>query len=77
MVGFTFPPRGWALCNGQLLSKNGNSASFLNDRGGGVDTCTVSDLEGRVAIEAIVVPEDAAASTTGYNGRALHHAIVS
>jgi len=77
MVGFTFPPRGWALCNGQLLSKNGNSASFPNDRGAEIDICAVSDLEDRIANHANVVPEDGTASTTGYNGRALHHAIVS
>jgi microcystin-dependent protein len=28
MVSFNFPPRGWALCNGQLLPINQNQALF-------------------------------------------------
>lgn len=28
MVGFNFAPKGWALCNGQLLSINQNTALF-------------------------------------------------
>ena len=77
MIGFTFPPRGWALCNGQLLGKHETSALFRNDGSDEIETCAVSDLEDRIANQAGVVPEDGAASTTGYNGRALHHAIVS
>jgi microcystin-dependent protein len=28
MVGFNFPPKGWALCNGQLLPLSQNTALF-------------------------------------------------
>ena len=28
MVGFNFPPRGWAFCDGQLLAINQNQALF-------------------------------------------------
>ena len=28
IVSFNFPPRGWALCNGQLLPINQNQALF-------------------------------------------------
>ena len=28
MVGFNFAPRGWALCNGQILSIAQNTALF-------------------------------------------------
>ncbi|AMP99580.1 Tail collar protein [Pedobacter cryoconitis] len=28
LVGFNFPPRGWAICNGQLLSISSNTALF-------------------------------------------------
>ena len=28
LVSFNFPPKGWALCNGQLLPINQNQALF-------------------------------------------------
>ena len=28
IVSFNFPPKGWALCNGQLLPINQNQALF-------------------------------------------------
>ena len=28
MVGFTFAPQGWALCNGQIMSISQNTALF-------------------------------------------------
>ena len=55
-AGFNFPPVGWALCNGQLLSINENEALFAligtTYGGDGVTTFGLPNLNGRMAIEA-------------------------
>jgi microcystin-dependent protein len=52
MVGFNFPPSGWALCQGQLLPISQNSALFAilgtTYGGDGVNTFALPDLRGRV-----------------------------
>ena len=52
--GFTFAPRGWALCNGQLLSIASNSALFAligtNYGGDGRVTFGLPDLRGCAAM---------------------------
>jgi len=52
MVSFGFPPKGWAMCNGQTLPINQNQALFslLGTRygGDGVTTFKLPDLRGRV-----------------------------
>lgn len=54
MVGFNYAPRGWALCNGQLLGIAQNSALFAllgtTYGGDGRATFGLPDLRGRVAI---------------------------
>jgi microcystin-dependent protein len=56
MVGFTFPPKGWALCNGQILSISQNSALFsllgTTYGGNGTSTFALPDLRSRVPIHA-------------------------
>jgi microcystin-dependent protein len=56
MVPFTFPPRGWAFCAGQLLPINQNQALFsllgTNYGGDGRTTFALPDLRGRVAVGA-------------------------
>lgn len=53
-VGFSFPPRGWMTCNGQLLNINNNAALFAllgtQYGGDGVSTFGLPDLRGRVAV---------------------------
>lgn len=53
-VGFNFAPRGWALCNGQLLGIAQNTALFsllgTMYGGDGVTNFALPDLRGRVAI---------------------------
>lgn len=53
-VGFNFAPRGWALCDGQLLSISQNSALFalLGTAYGGDGRVTfgLPDLRGRVPV---------------------------
>lgn len=54
MVGFDYPPRQWASCNGQLLPINQNAAlySLLGTRYGGNGTTTVGipDMRGRAPV---------------------------
>jgi microcystin-dependent protein len=54
IFGFGFAPRGWALCSGQLLSIQQNTALFSllgTDYGGnGTQTFGLPDLRGRVPI---------------------------
>jgi microcystin-dependent protein len=50
----TFAPRGWALCNGQILPINQNTALFAilgtTYGGNGATTFGLPDLRGRVAV---------------------------
>lgn len=60
MFGGNFAPRGWALCDGQLLAISGNSALFsilgTTYGGDGRTTFALPDLRGRVAIHEGVGP---------------------
>jgi len=51
-VSFNFPPKGWALCNGQLMAINQNQALFALlgtfYGGDGVSTFALPNLQGRV-----------------------------
>ena len=53
---YTFAPRGWAFCNGQLLSIAQNTALFsllgTTYGGDGVTTFALPDLRGRVAMSS-------------------------
>lgn len=53
-VGFTYAPRGWAFCNGQLMSIAQNSALFAllgtTYGGDGQTTFGLPDLRGRVIV---------------------------
>ncbi len=52
--GFNFAPRGWAMCNGQLLPINQNQALFsllgTTYGGDGRTTFALPDLRGRVGL---------------------------
>ena len=54
MFGFNFPPRGWALCNGQLLAISQNQALFAllgtTYGGNGTTTFGLPDMRSRVPI---------------------------
>ncbi|MDB5357094.1 MAG: phage Tail Collar [Phycisphaerales bacterium] len=54
LVGFNFPPQGWALCNGQLMSIAQNDVLFAligtTYGGDGVNTFGLPNLQGRVPI---------------------------
>jgi microcystin-dependent protein len=53
-VGFPFAPKGWALCNGQLLSIAQNQALFAilgtTYGGNGIQTFGLPDLRGRTPV---------------------------
>jgi microcystin-dependent protein len=52
IVGFTFPPKGWAFCNGQVLPIAQNQALFsllgTMYGGDGIKTFALPNLQGRV-----------------------------
>jgi microcystin-dependent protein len=54
VFGFTFPPRGWAECNGQLMSISQNTALFsllgTNFGGDGKSTFGLPNFQGQAAI---------------------------
>ena len=56
LMAFNFAPRGWAMCNGQLLSIQQNTALFsllgTTYGGDGVQTFALPDLRGRRAVGA-------------------------
>lgn len=56
LFGSNFAPRGWALCNGQILAISQNTAMFsllgTIYGGNGVTTFALPDLRGRVALGA-------------------------
>ena len=55
IVSFNFPPKGWALCNGQLLPINQNQALFAllgtTYGGNGQTNFALPNLRGRVPIK--------------------------
>lgn len=54
LVAFNFAPKGWALCNGQLLPINQNQALFsllgTTYGGNGITNFALPDLRGRVVV---------------------------
>ncbi|UOQ55656.1 tail fiber protein [Hymenobacter cellulosivorans] len=56
LVSFNFAPKGWALCNGQLLPINQNQALFAllgtQFGGDGRTTFALPDLRGRVIVQS-------------------------
>ena len=54
LVSFTFPPKGWAFCNGQLLPINQNQPLFAllgtTYGGNGQTNFALPDLRGRTPI---------------------------
>jgi microcystin-dependent protein len=55
LVGFNFAPQGWALCNGQLLSIQQNTALFsllgTQFGGNGTTTFALPNLQGSVPMD--------------------------
>ena len=55
-VAFSFAPKGWAFCNGQLLPISQNTALFsllgTTYGGDGINTFALPDLRGRVIVSS-------------------------
>ena len=72
MVSFGFAPKGWALCNGQILSIEQNTALFsllgTTFGGDGVSTFALPDLRGRVPIHQGTDPATGTPYTLGQTG---------
>ena len=75
IFSFVYPPRGWALCNGQLLPINQNQALFsllgTTFGGDGRVNFALPDLRGRVPIHV------GAAHALGERGGEQAHALSS
>ena len=81
LMSFIFPPRGWALCNGQLLSIAQNQALFsllgTNFGGNGTVTFGLPNLQDRFAMGPGTgpgVPTAMAAGAIGAAGGGQPHA---
>jgi microcystin-dependent protein len=63
LMGFTFAPKGWLFCQGQLLSIQANQALFsvlgTTYGGDGRNTFGLPDLRGRVALGSGQMPGQA------------------
>ena len=73
VVGFNFPPRGWALCNGQLLPINQNQALFAllgtTYGGNGQTTFALPNLQSRAPVH--MGPTIAPGQTAGEENHTL------
>lgn len=75
IMSFAFPPKGWALCNGQTLPINQNLALFAllgtTFGGNGQTNFALPDLRGRVPIHP------GSGYTVGQNGGAQSHSLTA
>lgn len=78
LASFNFPPKGWALCNGQLLPINQNQALFsllgTSYGGDGMRTFSLPDLQGRAPLHrgnGVVLGQKAGAETVTLNSSQL------
>jgi microcystin-dependent protein len=75
IMSFDFAPKGWALCNGQLLPINQNQALFsllgTTYGGNGQTTFALPNLQGRVPIH------EGAGHTLGEQSGELAHTLVA
>jgi microcystin-dependent protein len=78
LVSFNFPPKGWAMCNGQLMPINQNQALFsllgTTYGGDGRVTFALPDLQGRAPLHqggGVVLGQSAGAETVTLNSSQL------
>jgi microcystin-dependent protein len=73
IMSFNFPPKGWALCNGQLLPINQNQALFAlmgtTYGGNGQTNFALPNLQGRAPVHM------APGFTLGQNGGEVAHTL--
>lgn len=80
LFSFTFPPKGWALCNGQLLPINQNAALFsilgTTYGGNGTTTFALPNLQGSVAVHqgnGIVLGERSGSASVTLTSNQISH----
>lgn len=81
LCSFNFPPKGWAFCNGQLLSINQNQALFsllgTTYGGNGTTTFQLPDLRDRIPVHfgasIALGQQGGAASHTLSNAETAHN----
>jgi microcystin-dependent protein len=75
IFSFTFAPKGWAMCNGQLMAINQNQALFsllgTTYGGDGQTTFALPNLQGRMPIH------EGAGFTLGQLGGEQNHTLIS
>jgi len=75
IVSFTFAPKGWALCNGQLLPINQNQALFsllgTTYGGNGVQNFQLPNLQGSMPVDV------GAGYVQGQVGGEVNHTLIS
>ena len=73
LISFTYAPRGWAFCNGQILAINQNQALFsllgTMYGGNGQTTFALPDLRGRIPMH--VAPSGSQGSVFGEEGHTV------
>lgn len=81
IVGFNFPPRGWAQCDGQILPINQNQSlySLLGTTygGDGRTSFALPDLRGRVPIHEGQAPGQPSTFGLGSKGGEATHVLTS
>ena len=80
IFAFTFPPKGWAVCNGQLLAINQNQALFsilgTTYGGNGISTFALPNLQGAVAVhtgDGITLGQTGGSQTVTLAGNQIGH----
>lgn len=75
IVSFNFPPKGWALCNGQLLPINQNQALFAlfgtMYGGNGQTNFALPDMRGRIPVHV-----GSSLSVQGQRGGEAAHTLI-
>ena len=79
LVAFGFPPKGWALCNGQLLPINQNQGLFsllgTTYGGDGRVNFALPNLEGRMPIHVGTPPQGGSNFPLGQSGGEYVHTL--
>src|SRR5215472_16045260 len=79
LVAFTFPPKGWAFCNGQLLPINQNQALFsllgTTYGGNGMTNFALPDLRGRMPVHIGTPPQGSINLPLGQSGGQYTHTL--
>ena len=80
IVSFSFPPKGWAFCNGQLLPINQNQALFsilgTTYGGDGITTFALPNLQGSAPLHLsgnIPLGQKGGAATVTLQGNQIGH----